>query len=202
MSKYEEPFKRDKITQNNLESLVAHSEVVTIHSAEKSIINSDEDEKEKGVIVIDRKRDEGNEGDGKDEDANTDIHIIKSVNLKPIKRGNSFGLSPDDINLKFARKFKFKTEIPGKKVQIPEGSRENDPFEDSESEESKANDINSTKMGLNGNDNKYSDESDLEEGNQYAYEIVSDNINPILYVRNAPTDCYYLILRGKVDIIF
>ncbi|CAI2360224.1 unnamed protein product [Moneuplotes crassus] len=154
-----------------------------------------------------------------------DITIIKASRIKSQfgkRRGISEVIKPSDVTLKFSNVHKTKTPLPGRDHSIPEASEESNYFEHSESEVSKSIDHNNTNAGLA--DAKYSGDSseasysDSRDGSAYNSEdgsgmnrnsyrssihdnIRMEDINPVLFVRNAPSQDFYLILRGKVEII-
>ena len=209
LSKYEEPFKRNQINSKSLEELVAHSEVINVHSTENEVKETESDEEEEkvnGVIEINTK----NKGDDLEKQETDDITVIKSSKLKSHfgkHAVSSSGLKVDEINLKFNPKFKSKTQIPYKDQSIPEVSEESNYFEQSESEINRSLQQNETDNALN--EIKYSDESDSNEAEQEEGKRKDEplphlnfsDINPTLFIRNAPADKYYLVLRGKVEII-
>lgn len=205
LSKFEEPFKRNKIPHEQLEQLVTRSEVLNVHSSEKDQDSSEsEDEKENeknGIINLEEKK-----VDDLEKQETDDITIIKSSKLKSnlghTKHfSSSSALKPDDINLKFNPKFKSKTQVPHNEMSIPEASQESNYFEQSESERESVDNTeqNETKNELR--KHGYSDEDSSEEERESPPVIKYDDINPNLYVRNAPSDNYYLILRGKVEVV-
>ena len=182
LTKFEEPFKRSRISQVALEALVSKSDIVNVQTTDKALLDEVEEEEEvkekNGVIFIN--------GDDKKDESTNDIHIIKGSDVRR-KRGqnvDSSAVKADDINLKLNPKFKSKTQVPEKDVSIPNGSENSSGQEQSESEQSESRDINYTNMQINGD--KYIDSDDMEEGPSYEYEINEDKINPILIVRNAP----------------
>lgn len=179
-----------------MEELVAHSHVINVHTDEKENDEStDEEEKKQGVITLQAKKDLETS-----QHETNDVHIIKSKHLKS-HFGSHKSLSAikvDDINLKFNSNFKSKSQAPNKHQSIPEASGidgESDYFENSESEAHNATD---TAFNINNDD-------DDEENGYNRYSIPShlndSEINPVLFIRNVPSDAFYLILRGKVEVI-
>lgn len=196
LCKYEIPFKRDKISSKSLEELVAHSHVVNVHTEEQEYDDSsDEEDKKQGIITIKALKDlETSQYD------KNDVHIIQSKHLKS-NFGNYKSLSAikvDDINLKFNPDVKSKSQAPNKHQSMPEASGidgEGDCFENSQSETH-----NATDTAFNINNDDYDEENGC---NRYSIpsHLNDSEINPDLFIRNVPSDSFYLILRGKVEVI-